>query len=56
MGYKDENIKHRLGINNKPKYKCPHCNKPLSIKTIPFMMICSSCNKTFKGENVIIKK
>ena len=31
MGYKDENLKHRMGIGGEPKYKCPHCNQGLSV-------------------------
>ena len=54
MGYKNENLKHRQGIKQPSKYKCPNCKKPLSIKEIPFMIICSKCKKPFKGEDVII--
>lgn len=56
MGYKDENIKHRQGITDKPKYQCPECKKPLSIPKKTFMVICGSCKKTVLGENIIENK
>jgi ribosomal protein L37AE/L43A len=54
MGYKNENLKHRMGISGKPKYQCPHCKKALQINKVPFMLICSSCNKTCMGVDIIV--
>ena len=54
MGYKDENLKHRMGIGGQPRYKCPHCKKGLNITKIPFMLICGKCKKCVKGEQIII--
>ena len=56
MGYKDENIKHRMGIEGKPKYSCPHCKKGLSISKVPFMLICSMCKGIVKEDNIIINE
>ena len=54
MGYKDENLKHRMGIEGKPKYQCPHCKKGLSINKPPFMLICNGCKGIVKEDNIII--
>lgn len=56
MGYKDENLKHRMGIGGEPRYKCPHCKQGLSITKIPFMLICGKCKKAVKGEEIIINE
>ena len=52
MGYKDENIKHRQGITETPKYKCPHCGHALSIPKKVFMIICGKCNAKILGEEL----
>ena len=43
MGYKDENLNDRMGIEGRPKYQCPHCKKALRISKPPFMLICNGC-------------
>lgn len=52
MGYKDENIKHRQGINGKPKYSCP-CGKSLNIPK-PVSMVSCKCGKTIEKDNIIV--
>ena len=56
MGYKDENLKHRMGIEGKPKYQCPHCKKGLSINKPPFMLICNGCKGIVKEDTIIINE
>lgn len=56
MGYKDENLKHRMGVEGPPKYTCPNCNNGLSINKIPFMLICGKCKKAVKGEEIKINE
>lgn len=49
MGYKDENIKHRLGVNtSKPKYKCPYCGCEIGVKAS--FVSCSTCKKVIDGD------
>lgn len=52
MGYKNENLKHRLGVTQ-AKYKCPKCNKPLGIDKPKFMIICSSCNTLIREKELL---
>lgn len=49
MGYKDENIKHRLGVNiSKPKYICPYCKGGIGVKAT--FVSCSTCKKVIDGK------
>ncbi|AGO48491.1 hypothetical protein Phi18:2_gp42 [Cellulophaga phage phi18:2] len=55
MGYKDENIKHRKGVDlSKPKYKCPNCKAGISVKAS--FVSCSGCKKVIDGDDLISAK
>lgn len=52
MGYKDENKKHRLGINfSSPKYKCPVCKEGIKIKAT--FITCSGCKSVIEGDELL---
>ena len=50
MGYKDENIKHRLGIKGEPKFQCPKCKNGLDINKPKFMVVCSKCKNIIEQD------
>ncbi|AGO47467.1 hypothetical protein Phi13:2_gp063 [Cellulophaga phage phi13:2] len=55
MGYKDENIKHRMGFNtSKPKYKCPYCKGGIGVKAS--FVSCPTCKKVVDGDDLITSK
>jgi len=54
MGYKNENIKHRQGIANKPKHQCPKCKNGLQIDKPKFIVVCSKCKTLIKEDEIII--
>jgi len=56
MGYKNENLKHRQGIKNEPKYKCPKCKNGLSISKPTFLVICSKCKTLIKEHEIILNE
>ena len=54
MGYKDENIKHRLGIKGQPKFQCPKCKNGLDIDKPKFIVVCSKCKSVIEQDEIII--
>ena len=56
MGYKNENIKHRQGIANKPKHQCPKCKNGLQIDKPKFIVVCSKCKTLIKEDEIIINQ
>lgn len=54
MGYRDENIRHKLGpaVAANKKFVCPKC-KERCIVTKATFIICSSCKKVVEGKDVI---
>ena len=53
MGYKNENLKHALGIEQKSKYQCPNCNNPLSINKPMFLVTCYKCKSIIEKDEII---
>jgi predicted RNA-binding Zn-ribbon protein involved in translation (DUF1610 family) len=53
MGYKDENIKHRVGVLTPKKgFKCPKCGDD-KIYTKASLVVCPSCKKIVEGKDLI---
>lgn len=52
MGYKDENIKHRVGFTETKKgFICPKCGGD-KIKTKATFVACPSCKKVIEGKDL----
>lgn len=52
MGYKDENKKHRLGINlSLPRYRCPNCKE--GIETKATFVTCKKCKTVIDGGDLL---
>lgn len=51
MGYKDENIKHRLGISLPfSGYSCPNCGEKIKVKAT--FVTCSKCKSVIDGDEL----
>ena len=54
MGYKNENLKHANGIEEKSKFECPKCSNGLAISKPMFLVTCSKCKCLIKENEIVV--